>query len=156
MYHARLELPVTCTKFPLTLKLVNLWSPRLNSYIASFSGFLITGSMHKWREKAWGISVRDLRHSRHMSSCLCWLCTKTGQAPAKSYTECMKHTKAILQRVAEWQSWKYPASNHLENMHNLDLHCLYHSHLSMVKLRIWICFTGRRSTSTCFHSLASL
>ena len=80
--------------------------------LASFPGllrlqFLIACCMQKRREKAWGISSRDLRHdhqkSSHLLSTAKWytrpilhsvLATKMGQAPAESYTKSMKHTQA--------------------------------------------------------------
>ena len=70
--------------------------------------FLITCSMQKWREKAWGISSRDPRYDCQMSSRLLstakWytipilcsvLATKMGLVPAESYTKCVKHSDAI-------------------------------------------------------------
>ena len=70
--------------------------------------FFIACSMQKRREKAWGISSCDLQHncqmsSSHLLSAAKWctrlilhsvLATKMGQAPAESYTKCMKHTQA--------------------------------------------------------------
>ena len=93
--------------------LMLLWEYTTGAFfVASFPGllrlqFLITCSMQKQREKAWGISSRDPRHDRQISSRLLstakWytrpilhsvLATKMGQAPAESYTKRMKHTQA--------------------------------------------------------------
>jgi len=81
-------------------------------WLASFPGllrlqFLIACSMQNRREKAWGLSSRDPRHDRQLSSRLLstakWytrpilhsvLATKMGQAPAENYTKRMKHTQA--------------------------------------------------------------
>jgi len=45
-----------------------------------------------------------------------------------------------------------------KTVHYLELHHLYHSHLSAVQHRTQICFTGRTyfSSGTCFSSLISL
>ena len=104
----------------LALKCNNKWmilhSSQMGSCIAaapslitkpSTSPVLITCSMQKWRKKAWGISSRDLQHDHQKSSCLfptakrymrpishSVLAKKTGQAPAQSYTKCMRYTQA--------------------------------------------------------------
>ena len=78
--------------------------------IASFPGllrlqFLIACSMQKRREKAWGISSRDPRHDRQMSSRLLStakciyetnlaFCASYKDGTAESYTKRMKHTQA--------------------------------------------------------------
>jgi len=67
-----------------------------------------------------------------------------------------------LKGYTEWQVWKYPAamqsSREVRKWHYLELHCLYHSHPSVVKLQTRLCLTGRTylSSGTCLDSLPSL
>ena len=150
--------------------------------LASIPGFLhlqllITCTMQKRREKAWGISSHDPWHDCHMSSHilstakLCTrlilhpvLTTKMGQVPAESCTEWkIPRLKAITLKGCWVTSMKIPSSNAIiswckKRQHYLEFHHLYHSHPSAVKLWTWILFTGRTylSFGTCFGSLASL
>ena len=70
--------------------------------------------------------------------------------------------KPGIQKATKWQVWKYLAvmksSRGAKRWHYLELHRLYYSHPSAVKLSTWICFTGRiyLPSGTCFNYLASL
>jgi len=141
--------------------------------------FLIACSMQKWREKAWGILSYDLQHDHH-------ICFHTSShQPSDIRPRPILHS--VLHVATRWDKhqqramlsvWNiprlkamtpkgcrvtYPAVMAIictwsKSWHYLELHCLYLSHLSAVKLQPWICFTGRTyfSSGTCFSSLASL
>ena len=127
--------------------------------LASFQGLLhlqclLTRSMQKQREKAWGILSRDLWPDRQMLSHLLlaakWytrlilhsvLATEMGQVPVRelhrvyeTYLGWSHYSKRLLR-----QAWKYPAvtqsSRGVKRQHYLELHCLYHSYPTAVKLR---------------------
>ena len=116
--------------------------------------FLITCSMQEWREKAWRILLCDLWHvklqlvlrlsSRNLLTakpCTTLilhfvLAMRMGQKPAESYTKCIECTQARS------HDFKGPLIDKLkmlsndtiflwsERSYSLELHRLYHSHLS--------------------------
>ena len=63
----------------------------------------------------------------------CVLATKMEQAPAESYTECLKHT----------QAQSHDPKRMLSGQHYLEFHYLDLSHPYVVKLQTQIYFTGR-------------
>ena len=146
------------------LELSGLISGGLPPPLASFPGllclqFLIACSMQKQREKAWGISWRDPWHDRQnvtppLNSQVIY---ETDLAFCASYKDWQKGYRVTGVKIP-----KYPAvtqlSRRAKRWHYLELHCLYHSHPSVVKLQTQIRFTGRTylSSGTCFNSLASL
>ena len=125
--------------------------------------------MQKQREKAWGILPCDLWHGRHMLSCLFSTATvlyEIDLAFCASYEDGTSTSRELhqayetypgykpgIQKATKWQVWKYLAvmksSRGAKRWHYLELHRLYYSHPSAVKLSTWIssyCFRWSKMT----------
>ena len=94
-------------QFCLSLKLVNLLKSKVK-WIDSFWGLLIICSMQKWRPGEFQYMICG-------TAVICrYACPGfvRRQAPAKSYTECVKHTKAITPKSCWVTVVKIPILNY--------------------------------------------